>query len=107
MGNLWHSLTSTCDRRHSVSIRGRLQVIQTETHVLTPENCPAPLQDPKSRCLSGEPGTFQASELVFLKVPAVGAPAIRTRRFLSAVSALTRCSLSHTPQLKTTPALSA
>jgi hypothetical protein len=36
-----------------------VQVVQTETHVLTPENCPAPLQDPKAAASAASRALFK------------------------------------------------
>jgi hypothetical protein len=33
--------------------------VQTETHVLTPENCPAPLQDPKAAASAASRALFK------------------------------------------------
>lgn len=39
-----------------------VQVVQTETHVLTPENCPAPLQDPKAAASAASRAIFKLTD---------------------------------------------
>ena len=84
-----------------------VQVGQTETHVLTPENCPAPLQDPKKPLLSGEPGTFHPPRKLTQQQPHFEERECFVRETAAIVfaldagdtrvSALTRCSSRPTP----------